>query len=74
MYGISIIFIAIIVIVLKRNKLARFFVRTRCGPILKCTDAELGKLTESTQQITQSLRHFLKGPTNQDKNTGEDGD
>ena len=97
MCGISIIFIAIIVIVLKRNKLARFFVRTRCGPILKCTDAELGKQTESTpldvvpleigdrcictilntvewQQITQSLRHFLKGPTNQDKNTGEDGD
>ena len=47
MSGISISFIAIVVIVLERNKLARF-VRTRCGPILRCTDAELGKLTEST--------------------------
>ena len=48
MYGIPVIFIAIFVIVLKRNKLARFFVRTRCGPILRCRDAELGKQTEST--------------------------
>ena len=48
MYGIPVIFIAIIVIVLKRNKLASFFERTRCGPILRCRDAELGKQIEST--------------------------
>ena len=61
--GISTIFILILIFVFTRNKVARFFERMKCGPILRCRDVELGKQRERTpfDDIKQSTNAVSLG-------------